>query len=278
MDKLDAFRNIAAQASRGDLVFPTNVDASMKLQQALEDPDCHLEMAANMVLLEPLVAARAVAIANSVAYNRSGAEIASVKAAVMRLGFRTLHSLVAAVMVRQMTGKVSNPALKAKATKLWEHTAHVAALSQVLAKRLTRVDPDTAMFAGIVHEVGGFYLLSRAEEFPGLMEGDSEDWAEYGEKVIGRGVLKKLGVPEVVMTAVESLWTGVGEQPPLTLGDILVLANMLAPVPSPLHPEIDKENAAATSPLDIEIDGELLADILKENEEEIKSLTTALIF
>ena len=230
------------------------------------------------MLLEPLVAARAVAIANSVAYNRSGAEIASVKAAVMRLGFRTLHSLVAAVMVRQMTGKVSNPALKAKATKLWEHTAHVAALSQVLAKRLTRVDPDTAMFAGIVHEVGGFYLLSRAEEFPGLMEGDSEDWAEYGEKVIGRGVLKKLGVPEVVMTAVESLWTGVGEQPPLTLGDILVLANMLAPVPSPLHPEIDKENAAATSPLDIEIDGELLADILKENEEEIKSLTTALIF
>ncbi|HEY4317499.1 MAG TPA: HDOD domain-containing protein [Herbaspirillum sp.] len=278
MDKIDAFRNIAAQASRGELAFPTNVDASLKLQQALEDPDCHLEAAAKMVLLEPLVAARAVAIANSVAYNRSGAEIASVRAAVMRLGFRTLHSLVAAVMVRQMTGKVGDPAMKAKAARLWEHTAHVAALSQVLAKRLTRVDPETAMFAGIVHEVGGFYLLSRAEEFPGLLDGDSEDWAEYGEKVIGRGVLKKLAVPETVLTAVESLWTGVGAQPPATLGDILFLANQLSPVPSPLHPEIDAAIAATSSPLEIEVDGETLGEILEDNAEEIKSLTSALIF
>jgi HD-like signal output (HDOD) protein len=278
MDKLDAFRNIAAQASRGELVFPTNVDASLKLQQALEDPDCHLELAAKMVLLEPLVAARAVAIANSVAYNRSGAEIASVRAAVMRLGFRTLHSLVAAVMVRQMTGKVTDPALKTKATRLWEHTAHVAALSQVLAKRLTRIDPETAMFAGIVHEVGGFYLLSRAEEFPGLLEGDSEDWAEYGEKIIGRGVLKKLAVPETVLTAVESLWTGVGAQPPATLGDILFLANQLSLVPSPLHPEIDTAVAAASSPLEMEVDGMTLGELLEESAEEIKSLTSALVF
>jgi HD superfamily phosphohydrolase YqeK len=278
MDKLDAFRNIATQAGRGELVFPTNVDASIKLQQALEDPDCHLEAAAKMVLLEPLVAARAVAIANSVAYNRSGAEIASVRAAVMRLGFRTLHSLVAAVMVRQMTGKITNPALKAKSAKLWEHTAHVAALCQVLAKRLTRIDPETAMFAGIVHEVGGFYLLSRAEEFPGLLEGDSEDWAEYGEKVIGRGVLKKLAVPESVMSAVELLWTGVGVQPPATLGDILFLANMLSPVPSPLHPETDQAIVDASSPLEMVVDGETLGDILEENAEEIKSLTAALIF
>jgi HD-like signal output (HDOD) protein len=278
MDKLDAFRNIATQAGRGELVFPTNVDASIKLQQALEDPDCHLEAAAKMVLLEPLVAARAVAIANSVAYNRSGAEIASVRAAVMRLGFRTLHSLVAAVMVRQMTGKITNPALKAKSARLWEHTAHVAALSQVLAKRLTRIDPETAMFAGIVHEVGGFYLLSRAEEFPGLLEGDSEDWAEYGEKVIGRGVLKKLTVPETVMSAVELLWTGVGVQPPSTLGDILFLANMLSPIPSPLHPETDQAIVAASSPLEMVVDGETLGDILEENAEEIKSLTAALIF
>lgn len=276
MDKLEAFRSIAAQASRGELVFPTNVDASIKLQQALEDPDCHLEAAAKLVLLEPLVAARAVAIANSVAYNRSGAEIASVRAAVMRLGFRTLHSLVAAVMVRQLTGKVSNPLLKVKAARLWEHTAHVAALSQVLAKRLTRIDPETAMFAGIVHEVGGFYLLSRAEEFPGLLEGDSEDWAEYGEKIIGRGVLKKLDVPDTVMTAVESLWTGVGAHPPATLGDILFLANQLSPVLSPLHPEIDVSQAS--SPLEMVIDGETLGDILEESADDIKSLTAALIF
>jgi hypothetical protein len=278
MDKLEAFRSIAAQASRGELVFPTNVEASFKLQQALEDPNCHLEAAAKLVLLEPLVSARTVAIANSVAYNRSGTEISSVRAAVMRLGFRTLHSLVAAVMVRQLTAKVSSPLLKVKAARLWEHTAHVAALAQVLAKRLTRIDPETAMFAGIVHEVGGFYLLSRAEEFPGLLEGDPEDWAEYGEKIIGRGVLRKLDVPAPVLTAVESLWTGVGASPPATLGDLLFLANQLAPVASPLHPGIDVALEQASPPRSMVIGGVTLENILEENAEEIKSLTAALIF
>lgn len=277
MDKLDAFRSIAAQASKGELVFPTHVNASIKLQHALEDPNCHIEAAAKLVLAEPLVSARAVAIANSVAYNRSGAEIASVRAAVMRLGFRTLHSMVAAVMMRQLTAKVANPVLKIMAARLWEHTAHVAALSQVLAKRLTRIDPETAMFAGIVHEVGGFYLLSRAEEFPGLLEGDTEDWAEYGEKIIGRGVLKKLDVPETIMTAVESLWYGVGANPPQSLGDILLLANILSSVASPLRDDASLAANHAAS-LEIEIDGETLAEILEDSADEIKSLTAALIF
>jgi hypothetical protein len=85
-------------------------------------------------------------------------------------------------------------------------------------------------------------------------------------------------VPETILTAVESLWTGVGAQPPATLGDILFLANMLAPVPSPLHPEIDAAIAAASSPLEMEVDGMTLGDILEESAEEIKSLTSALVF
>lgn len=276
MDKLDAFRSIAVQANRGELVFPTNVNASIKLQQALGDPDCHLEAAAKMVLSDPLVAARAVAIANSVAYNRSGNEIASVRTAVMRLGFRTLHSLVAAVMVRQLSSKVSSPPLRAKAARLWEHTAHVAALSHVIAKHIKGIDPETAMFAGIVHEVGGFYLLSRAEEFPGLLDGDAEGWTEYGEKIIGRGVLKKLEVPDAVMAAVESLWAGVDMQVPTTLGDVLLLANQLATVASPLHPNVVAGQALL--PLEIVIDGQTLGSLLEAASEDIKSVTAAMIF
>ncbi|MES2069832.1 MAG: HDOD domain-containing protein [Pseudomonadota bacterium] len=277
MDRLEIFRSIATQASRGDLTFPTNVSASLKLQQALEDPDCHIDAAAKMVMAEPLLSARTVAIANSAAYNRSGNEITNVKNAVSRLGFRTLKSLVASVIVRQLNSKVTDPALKAKAAQLWAHSAHVAALAQVIAKRITKVDPDTAMFAGIVHEVGGFYLISRAEEFPGLLDGDPEDWVEYGEKLIGRGVLKKLGVPEPVMTAVEALWLGVRAMPPETLGDTLLLANDLARVVSPLHQKEGvtiKETAAA---INFEIEGGTLHSVLADSEEEIESLTAALL-
>src|SRR5471032_1068704 len=111
MDRLDAFKSIAAQASRGELTFSTNVNASVRLQRALSDPDCHSEAAAKLIQADTLLAARTVAIANSVAYNRSGNEITSVRSAVQRLGVRTLQSLVAALIVRQIGSQVTDPGL-----------------------------------------------------------------------------------------------------------------------------------------------------------------------
>jgi HD-like signal output (HDOD) protein len=277
MDRLEAFKAIAAEAARGELVFPTNVNASIKLQQALDNPDCHMEDAAKLVAAEPLLAARTVAIANSAAYNRSGGEITNVRTAVMRLGFQTLRTLVAALVVRQFGSMISSPALRLKATQLWEHTAHVAALSRVIAKKVTHVDPETAMFAGIVHEVGGFYLLSRAKDFPGLLDGDLEDWVEYGEAKIGRGVLKQLAVPDSVTEAVEALWYGFRALPPETLGDTLLLANDLAPVVSPLQQKAGATTVQSASTIDFVIGDGTLAGILEESAEEVQSLTAALL-
>jgi HD-like signal output (HDOD) protein len=276
MDRLEVFRNIAAQAGRGELIFPTNVNASLKIQRALDEPECHMEAAAKLVMAEPLLSARTVAMANSVVYSRGG-EVASVRAAVMRLGFRTLHSLVAAIVVRQFGSRITDPGLRAKSVQLWEHTAHVAALAQVIARRITHVDPETALFAGIVHEVGGFYLLSRADEFPGLLDGNPADWVEYGEKLIGRGVLKKLDVPDQVTEAIEALWYGFRALPPETLGDTLLLANDLSPVPSPLHKMAGNKTLEATAIIDFAVGDGTLQSIMEESAEEVQSLTAALL-
>jgi HD-like signal output (HDOD) protein len=277
MDRLEAFKSIAAQAGRGELTFPTNVDATLRLQRALSDPALHADDAAKLLQAEPLLAARTVAIANSVAYKRSGNAVTNVRAAVQRVGFRTLNALAAAVIVRQLDSKITEPALRAKADQLWQHSAHVAALAQLIARRVTRVDPETALFAGIVHEVGGFYLLSRAAEFPGLLDGDPEEWIEYGEMAVGRGVLAKLGVPAPVMQAIEAMWGGMRALPPETLGDTLMLANDLAPLDSPLHvrPGATSRQAAAT--IDFVTGEGTLASILAESAEEVSSLTAALL-
>jgi HD-like signal output (HDOD) protein len=276
MDRLDALKSIAAQAGRGELTFPTHIDATLKLQRALSDPDCHVEEAARLVQTEPLLAARTVAIANSAAYNRAGNDVTNVRAAVQRLGFRTLGALAASVIVRQLASGVTDPHVRAKADQLWQHSANVAALALVIARRVSFVDPDTAMFAGIVHEVGGFYLLSRAAEFPGLLEGGADEWLEYGQVDIGRGVLLKLGVPAPVMDAIEALWNGLRALPPETLGDTLMLAKDLAPIPSPLleRPGFSPTQASAT--IDFAVGDGTLALILQESAAEVRSLVTAL--
>jgi HD-like signal output (HDOD) protein len=277
MDRLEALKSIAAQAGRGELTFPTSVDATLRLQRALTDPECHVDLAARLVQAEPLLAARTVSIANAVAYNRAGNDVTNVRAAVQRVGFRTLGALAAAVIVRQLDSEITDPALRAKADRLWEHSAHVAALAQVIARRVSRVDPETAMFAGIVHEVGGFYLLSRAQEFPGLLDGEPEEWIEHGEVAIGRAVLQRLGVPAPVMGAIEALWNGMRALPPETLGDTLMLANDLSPVASPLHqgPGAVTQQAAAT--IDFTTGEGTLAGILQESANEVRGLTAALL-
>ena len=277
MNRLEAFGTIAAQAARGEISFPTSVNAVLRLQHALNDPDCHLEDAIRLVLGEPQLAARTVALANSSTFNSSGRPITNVRSAVTRVGYRNLQMLVASLVVRQFGARIEDPALRAKAGQLWEHTVQVAALAHVFARRVTFVNPDTAMFAGIVHEVGGFYLLSRAAEFPGLLEGGADEWIEHGETAIGRGVLLKLGVPAPVMGAIEALWNGMRALPPETLGDTLLLANDLAPVPSPLlerDPGIPGVQVGAT--IDFAVGEGTLTSILEESEDEVNSLTAAL--
>lgn len=276
MDRLHALKTIAAEAQRGELSFPTNVEATLSLQRALANPDCHLDAAARLVQAEPLLAARTVAIANSVAYNPAGREVTNVGAAVQRLGFRTLGAITAAVVARQLASQIREPQLRAKADQLWEHSASVAALSQVIARRVSGVDADTAMFAGIVHEVGGFYLLSRASEFPGLLDDFSEEWIAHGEVAIGRAVLRKLDVPAPVTGAIEALWNGLRALPPETLGDTLLLANDLASVRSPLHERPGATSASSAATVDFAIGDGTLAKVLQESADEVRSITAAL--
>lgn len=273
VNRIEAFGYIAAQAARGEISFPTSVNAVLKLQLALEDPDCHLEDAIRLVLGEPQLAARTVALANTAAYaGNSGQEITNVRAAVARIGYRRLQALVASLVVRQFGSRIVDPTLRAKAEQLWEHTAHVAALAQAFARRVTFVNTDTALFAGVVHEVGAFYLLSRADEFPGLLDDDHEKWAELCEDVVSREVLHKLGVPEAVAEAITELRGAWLNAPPDSLRDTLLLANQYAPVPSPLGspaaPLPDHEDSA----MDFVLDAATLWEVQRDAANEYQAM------
>ncbi|MDO8989665.1 MAG: HDOD domain-containing protein [Sideroxyarcus sp.] len=279
MDKKSLFETLAAQVTQGELVFSTGAQVALKLRRALDDPDCHINTAARLIQAEPLLSARVIAIANSVVYNRSGREIADVHMAVSLLGFSTIRSLAMALVTRQMAGKSKNPALQELVNKQWEHSAHVASLAHAIARHVTHQDPETALFAGIIHEIGGFYMLSRVEEFPGLLEGDFTEWLEGGEVVVGRAVLGKLKVPASVTSIIETFWDGFLAMPPVTLADTLLLAEQLSPIPSPLH-RLDNKvpESSMIASIEMVIGEETLSLILKESAEEIESLTRALQF
>lgn len=272
LDRSGFLARMAKEVDQREVSFPTAVQLGLKLQRALDDPDCHVEDAARLIRAEPLLASKVVALANAAAFNSAGREITDVRTAVSRLGFRTIRSLVAGVVARQLAsdGGIHAGVL---VDQLWTHTCHVAALARTIARRLTKQDPETAMFAGVVHEIGGFYLLSRAADFPDLTEVPFAEWSEGGEALVGGAVLRALEVPERVVEAVAVCWSGYLAMPPATLGDTLLWADELAPVPSPLGLASREGN---TADLELVIGGEVLSEILAESAEEVASLVAAL--
>jgi HD-like signal output (HDOD) protein len=279
MDLKTILTQIAEAAAGDDLIFPTTTEMALRVQRTLDDPDCSLEQLAKLVQADPLLAARVVAVANSVVYNRSGRSITDVKNAVSRIGLNTLRVLAAAVVVRQMEGMARTGAHRQLAVQLWEHTAHVAALCQVIARRVTHVNPDTAFFAGIIHEVGGFYLISRAADYPGLLDGGHGSllaWDEEGAAEVGRAVLKRLSAPAAVSDAVECLWAGYLAMPPQSLGDTLLLADQLAPVESPLSQLAGTGREGTEAKIDVALDDETLSSIIEESAHDVASLIDAL--
>lgn len=283
MDHSEIFHRIAADAAKGGVSFSTHSGVAIKLQRALSDPDCSVDQAARLASGEPLLAARIVAMANSVAYKRGDRDITDVKQAVSLIGFRVVQMLAMALAVRQLSGTPRDPRIRAMAEKLWEHTANVAALAFVVARRVTKLDAETALFAGLLHEVAGFYLLSRASEFPGLLDGEPANWVsawkDDGEALIGRGVLQGLEAPAVVQAAIEDYWRGLLTLPPESLGDTLLLADSLSPALSPLQ-EDDTTAMVMERRVSIEtaVGAETLTHILDESAVELASLTQALKF
>ena len=289
MDKLAVYQSLAAEVAKGEIAFPSSAQVAMKVRHALDDPDCHIDHAVKLVQAEPVLAARVVAIANSTAYNPMGREITEVRAAVTRLGFATVRTLATALLTRQLAGSPSTEPARSMTTRLWEHTAHVAALARILAQRVTRQNPESAMFAGVIHSVGGFYMLSRAKDFPGLLDGDMLSWVEEGRVVVGRAVMETLGIPGAIRETIEAYWDGYLSMPPVSLADTLLLAEELSPVGSPLGPnggvrQQDDESDTATAEggmaasIDMLIGEAMLSDILAESASEVASLTQALQF
>jgi HD-like signal output (HDOD) protein len=153
----------------------------------------------------------------------------------------------------------------------WSHSLQVGATAYILAKRMTKLNPEEALFAGLVHDIGYFYLLSQAHRYPEL-EADSAaldqvlaDW----HAAIGQTVLHSFTLSDATLAAVGDHENGQYQKPPRTVSDVVTLANLVAAQTNPIH-----MRAGATPP------GKLnepeVFKTLAEASGEIRSLVTAL--
>ncbi len=269
--------DIARDLSGDEVTFPTFLDITFQVRTALKNPNLNVEQLAKLVGAEPLMSAKIIRMANSAALNPSGREVADVKTAIVRVGMEAVRTVSFAVAMEQLLQSKQMQTFETISKRLWEHTAHVAALCRVLARKMAKINGDEAMFAGLVHDIGVFYLLSRAAHFPELVQDKVElhallvGWHDN----IGHALLSALGQPESVLQAVQEHEQDREVKEVKTLSDVLYVANKIAnTVSSWRDKELDGE--VDTSMLAGIFDAATLQEIIDESEEEVTSLKQAL--
>jgi putative nucleotidyltransferase with HDIG domain len=212
-----------------DVNFPTCFDATIRIRKVIADPMASADRIAAAISIEPLVVLRLLKLANSVLYNPSGRITTDVREAVWRVGLSTVCTIAMGVAAEQLSHSKELAPFSDLARKTWEHSIQVSAIARALAKQLGTVNPDDAMLAGMVHDIGVFYLLYRASEFKEYENNRKAllDLVIGWHETIGESLLTVLGMPQRIIDAVHDHDLLHDVPNPQSLADVLYLANLL---------------------------------------------------
>jgi putative nucleotidyltransferase with HDIG domain len=258
----------------GDVNFPTCMDAAILVRNTLRDPYASLGRVVQVIGVEPLISSKLLKLANSVAYNPSGKTVTELEPAISRLGFEAVRTTSLAVAMDQMLKSRNSSSFENISHKVWEHSLRVAAIARVLARRIGRINPDEAMLAGLVHDIGIFYLIYRAAEYPEYRQNQADvlELISGWHEGIGESLLHILGLPERIIDAVHDHDHLQNVETPCTVRDVLYFANLLAGCDADWLPIIvDEQQIAARN-----ADRERYIDLVAEAEEDIAELHAAL--
>lgn len=248
----------------GEVVFPTHFDAVVRLRNVLQDPGVGIATVASAVLAEPLISAKLLRLANSVVFNPDGHRVVDLKPAIIRLGLNVVRSAALSIAMTQLMRAKGMVKFYELTRVLWQHSIKTASAARLIAKTMTRFNPEEAMVAGLVHDLGGFYLLYRATHYEELLSRPESlrylimEWHES----IGVSLLNALGLPdEIVDATVDHDQIRTVPATPRNLADVVYVANMLAGGCSEwLDRQLSVEQAAELEALEQKY-GHLRADI-----------------
>ncbi|MEM7277583.1 MAG: HDOD domain-containing protein [Pseudomonadota bacterium] len=200
-EKFAFVQSLAADLNRGEVALPSFPDVVMRIRKALDDPDCNSESLAAIVGTDPVLASRILMYANSSYYNAAGVKIASLNAAIGRIGFERLRTTAITYAVEQLHTSKDLDAMRGELQVTWKESLRTAAMAQALAESNEDLDAEAAFVAGLLSRVGSLYVFTKHGQFPDLI-GDEEARADLiadWEGPIGESIVANWDFPEEIV-------------------------------------------------------------------------------
>lgn len=178
-----------------ELVLPTLPEVALKVREAAEDPDVSIPGLSKVIGNDAALTARIIKVVNSPLL-RTNKEITDLQMAISRLGINYTCNLATGLAMEQMFQATSD-VVDRKMREVWNKSTEIAGICHVLCRHYTRLAPDQATLAGLVHQIGVLPILTYAEDHYELLA-DSISLNHVIERIhpiIGDRILKAWEFP-----------------------------------------------------------------------------------
>ncbi len=150
-------------AAERRITLPVFSDIALTVQKAVRDERCDIGEIAKAIESDPALVTEVLRAANS-AFFGGLSEVATIRAAVLRLGLQRVTNLVflASEKSRYTAG---TPAIAALMRDLWHHASACALAAEWIARRARFPQlGETVFIGGLVHDIGKLFLLRVLDE------------------------------------------------------------------------------------------------------------------
>ncbi len=191
---------ILSAIDSGQLELPTLPEVANKVRTLIDDPNVSADQLVNLLATDPVISAHIIKAANSAA--AGGMRVDTLRAAIARLGYRMLRNLVLSVAMSKLF-RADSPIIDRQLKNMWEHSRMVAANSYVLALHQRHLNPEQAMLAGMVHNLGVLPLCIYADRFhPRLEQPELEALIRRFSSRVGIALLNSWHFPQELIDVV----------------------------------------------------------------------------
>ena len=210
------------------LVLPSMPDVFLQVKKIVDDPSSNIGNISKVITRDPSLTARILKVANNAMYSRGNNEITNLQLAVSRMGLQLVKTLVTSHAITQMFNQPKG-ALTPFFRDLQQHSSEVSANAYAIAKKYTKINPDDALLAGLVHNIGYLPMARCVESFPEVEENPKlliEVMGAVHTKV-GKMILDSWSFPQHIIDAsihyVEQFRKGIATT---DLTDIVIIAGL----------------------------------------------------
>lgn len=240
-DETVALDKLRAYFRHDHCELPSLPDLAMKIGKAIDDQNNDNDDIARLIQLDPALTTRIISVVNSAAFGGVH-KITNTHQATARLGRRKVRSLVYSCLLKSIF-KVRSSILKKRMEDLWQHSAYVAALSFVLGRQTPGIDPEQALLAGLVHDIGAVAVIGGINKFPVLARRAEVMNYTIDSLRLEAGILtlKQWRLENVFLDVVKnsSNWQRIGYAIPDNV-DVVLLARLHALIGTPAQSHIPR--------------------------------------